>query len=140
MIRYLVDSSALWRLVRDISLARAWDQLATQGALGSCAPQRTEFRRSARSLDHYEQLSEMFRSRYPDVPVSKTVCRWIESAQYRLARSGAIGALSAVDLMVCATAAGHGLVVLHDDNDFATAARYLPDIVEHRVHLPPPEA
>lgn len=43
-------------------------------------------------------------------------------------RTGAVPFLSAVDLLICATAAQRDLVVLHDDNDFATAARCLPDL------------
>jgi predicted nucleic acid-binding protein len=46
--------------------------------------------------------------------------------------------LSAVDLLICATAAGHGLVVLHDDGDFVTAARHLPDLAERTVYNTPP--
>ena len=42
--------------------------------------------------------------------------------------------MSAVDLLICATAAHHNLMVLHDDKDFATAARYLPDLRERSVH------
>jgi predicted nucleic acid-binding protein len=60
--------------------------------------------------------------------------RWMESAQYRLLRHGAHRALSAVDLLICATAAHHDLAVLHDDNDFVTAARYLPDLRERTIH------
>jgi predicted nucleic acid-binding protein len=43
-----------------------------------------------------------------------------------------------VDLLVCATAAHHDLVVLHDDSDFATAARYLPNLRERTVRDTPP--
>jgi predicted nucleic acid-binding protein len=43
-----------------------------------------------------------------------------------------------VDLLICATAAHHELVVLRDDSDFATAARYLPDLRERTVHDAPP--
>ncbi|MGO9077742.1 MAG: PIN domain-containing protein [Streptosporangiaceae bacterium] len=60
-----------------------------------------------------------------------------ESAQYRLLRQGAHRALSAADLMICATAPQHDLVVLHDDKDFATAARYLPDVRERTIHDAP---
>jgi hypothetical protein len=42
-----------------------------------------------------------------------------------------------VDLLICACAAVRGLVILHDDNDFATAARHLPDLTERRVHSLP---
>jgi predicted nucleic acid-binding protein len=39
-----------------------------------------------------------------------------------------------VDLLICATAAQHDLVVLHDDKDFATAARCLPDVRERVIY------
>jgi hypothetical protein len=48
-------------------------------------------------------------------------------AEYRLLRHGTHRALSAVDLLICATALHHDLIVLHDGGDFVTAARHLPD-------------
>jgi predicted nucleic acid-binding protein len=134
VIRYLLDSSALWRILRDDALRAAWADVITTGAVGSCHPQRVEFRRSARTIDGYEQMSEMFAALYPDAAVPKGAWQWVESAQYRLLRNGAHRALSAVDLLICATAAQRGLVVLHDDNDFATAARYVPDLRERAIH------
>jgi predicted nucleic acid-binding protein len=105
--------------------------------VGSCHPQRVEFRRSARDTDEYEQMSDMFGSLFPDVAVPKNAWQWVESAQYRLLRNGAHRAMSAVDLVICATAAVRGLVVLHDDKDFATAARHLTDLAERRIHDTP---
>ncbi len=137
MIRYLLDSSALWRILRDAELRTAWAEVVSAGAVGSCHPQRTEFRRSARTTDEYEQMTEMFTALYPDAPVPKTAWRWMESAQYRLLRNGAHRALSAIDLLICATAAQHDILVLHDDNDFATAARYLPDLRERNIRDAP---
>ena len=139
MIRYLLDSSALWRLLRDSELRAAWVDVVSAGAVGSCHPQRVEFRRSARNIDEYEQMTEMFAALYPDAPVPKSASRWMESAQYRLLRNGAHRALSAVDLLICATAAQHDLIVFHDDNDFAMAARYLPDLRERNIHDTPKE-
>lgn len=138
VIRYLLDSSALWRILRDEALRAAWAEVVSVGAVGSCHPQRVEFRRSARTIDEYEQMSEMFAALYPDVAVPKAAWTWIESAQYRLLRRGAHRGLSAVDLLICATAAQRDLVMLHDDNDFATAARYLPDLRERTIHDVPP--
>ena len=138
MIRYLLDSSALWRILRDAALRAAWAGVIVVGAVGSCHPQRIEFRRSARTVDEYEQMSGMFDELYPDVAVPKGAWRWIESAQYRLLRNGAHRALSAVDLLICATAAHHDLVVLHDDNDFTTATQYLPDVRARIVYDTPP--
>jgi predicted nucleic acid-binding protein len=137
MIRYLLDSSALWRILRDSALRAAWAEVVSAGAIGSCHPQRIEFRRSARTIDEYEQMSGMFDALYPDAALPKGAWRWIESAQYRLLRQGAHGSLSAVDLMICATAAQHDLVVLHDDKDFATAARFIPDVRERDIYDAP---
>ena len=134
VIRYLLDSSALWRILRDAALRATWAEVVTAGAVGSCHPQRVEFRRSARTIDEYEQMSAMFAELYPDAAVPKGAWQRIESAQYRLLRHGAHRALSAVDLLICATAAQRDLVVLHDDNDFATAARHLPDLRERSIH------
>jgi predicted nucleic acid-binding protein len=133
VIRYLVDSSALWRVIRDPGLRSAWAEVIAAGAVGSCHPQRIEFRRSARNLDEYEQMAGMFDTLYPDVPVPKTAWQWVESAQYRLLRQGAHRSMSLGDLLIAVTAAHHGLVVLHDDNDFAVAARHVTDLVERRV-------
>jgi predicted nucleic acid-binding protein len=138
VIRYLIDSSALWRILRDPALRASWAETISVGVIGSCQPQRAEFRRSARDVDEYENMSEMFSSLYPDTAVPKQAWQWIESAQYRLVRTGAHRALSAVDLLVCATAALRNLVVLHDDADYRTAAKILPDLRERSVFDVPP--
>ncbi len=136
-MRYLADSSAFWRLLRDSAVRVAWADVISDHAIGSCQPQRTEFRRSARNLDEYEQMTAMFVDLYPDVAVPKAAWQWVESAQYRLLRAGAHRALSCVDLLICACAAIRGLVILHDDNDFLAAAQLLPDLAERRVRIFP---
>ena len=133
MIHFLVDSSAVWRLQRQPELTEAWNSALLSGAVGSCEPQRAEFRRSARNADEFDQMSQTFRDIYPDVPVPKSVWRWIDSAQHRLAGVGAVRALSVVDLLICGTAATKGLVVVHDDADYELAERYLPDVRGRRV-------
>lgn len=138
MIRYLIDSSALWRILRDDKVRESWSEVLTAGAVGSCDPQRVEFSRSAHGINEYEDMRDMFAALYPNVAVPKGAWRWIESAQYRLLRHGAHRALSAIDLLICATAAGHDLIVLHDDADFATAARWLPDMRDRSIFDMPP--
>ena len=133
MISFLVDSSAVWRFQRQPQLTDAWNSSLVSGAVGSCEPQRAEFRRSARNADEFDQMNQMFRDVYPDVPVPKSVWRWIDSAQHRLAGAGTVRALSVVDLLICGTAAARGLVVLHDDADYELAERYLPDVRARRV-------
>ncbi|MEU0739075.1 PIN domain-containing protein [Streptomyces sp. NPDC006134] len=137
MIRYLADSTAVWRLQRDRKLNALWSHELDDGAIGSCAAQRTEFLQSARSLDEYEHMTDMFADLHPDVAVPKGAWRWIEAAQHRLAQRGQHQSLSTVDWLVCATAAHHGLVVLHDDQDYRTAARVLTDLAERNVYAAP---
>lgn len=78
-------------------------------------------------------MNQMFGDVYPDVAVPKSIWRWLDSAQHRLAGQGAARALSIVDLLVCGTAAARGLVVLHDDADFDLADRLLPDVTARRI-------
>ncbi len=136
MIHFLVDSSAVWRLQRQPELTEAWTSSLLSGAVGSCDPQRAEFRRSARNADEFDQMNQTFRDVYPDVPVPRSVWKWIDSAQHRLAGVGAVRALSVVDLLICGTAAARGLVVLHDDADYELAERHLPDVRARRVVSP----
>ena len=124
MTRYLLDSTALWRMLRDKELHLAWRSTVEDGDVRSCYPQRTEFLRSARSLREYETFSAMFDGLYEDVTVPKSAAQWISGLQRRAAERGAHQALSVVDLQICATAAHHGFVVLHNDNDFVTASRF----------------
>ena len=133
MIYFLVDSSAVWRLQRQPELTEAWNPSLVSGAVGSCEPQRAEFRRSARNAAEFDQINQTFRFVYPDVPVPKSVWRWIDSAQHRLAAAGVVRALSVIDLLICGTAAAKGLVVLHDDADYQLAERHLPDVRARRV-------
>jgi predicted nucleic acid-binding protein len=137
MIHYLVDSSALWRILREPAIRAGWSEVVADHGIGSCHPQRAEFRRCARNVAEYEQMSMMFTELYPDVAVPKNTWQWVESAQYRLVRAGALRALSCADLLICAVAAQHGLVILHGDNDFATAAEHLTELRERPVQQIP---
>ncbi|WP_420120757.1 PIN domain-containing protein [Nakamurella sp.] len=130
---YLVDSSALWRIQRDAGIRERWRPAIEAGEVGSCAPQRIELLRSARGVTEFEQMSRDLATHYPDIPVPKSIWRWTNAAQHALARAGAIRALSLVDLLICGIAAQHGLVVLHDDRDFQTAADHLTDVRQRRV-------
>ncbi len=103
-------------------------------AIGSCYPQRAEFLYSARGAAEYDEIADMFAGLYPDMSVPKNAGRWIATVQYQMARAGHHRGASAVDLIIAATAAHHGLMVLHDDEDYATVARHAPDLTEHNIH------
>jgi predicted nucleic acid-binding protein len=131
---YLLDTSGLVRLLGDLHLQKAWYEAIDAEAIGSCYPQRTEFLYSARSAAEYDEITEMFGDLYPDVTVPKNAGRWISAVQRSMARAGEHRSASAVDLIIAATAAHHGLTVLHDDADYRTVARHAPDLTERSVH------
>ncbi|WP_406093886.1 PIN domain-containing protein [Kitasatospora purpeofusca] len=130
---YLLDTSALVRLLRDPKLQTAWYDAIDAQSIASCYPQRTEFLYSARDGREYDEIAEMFADLYPDVSVPKGAGRWIDTVQRRMALAGQHRSASAVDLMIAATAAHHGLTVLHDDADYRTVARHAPDLTEHSI-------
>ncbi|MFI7289327.1 hypothetical protein ACIBRY_22140 [Streptomyces anulatus] len=88
----------------------------------------------ARSAREYDEIVEMFTGLYPDVSVPKSAGRRAVSVQHRMARAGQHRSASTVDLVIAATAAHHGLTVLHDGLDYRTVARHAPDLGEHSVH------
>jgi predicted nucleic acid-binding protein len=131
---YLLDTSGLVRLLRDPGLQVVWYEAIDAEAIGSCYPQRTEFLYSARNASEYDEIAEMFADLYPDVSVPKNAGRWISAVQHQMSRAGEHRSASTVDLIIAATAAHHGLTVLHDDADYRTVARHAPDLTEHSVH------
>ena len=130
----LLDTSGLVRLLRDPKLQSAWYDAIDAGAIASCYVQRAEFLYSARDGREYDEIAEMFTDLYPDVPVPKNAGRWISAVQHRMARAGEHRSASAVDLVIAATAAHHGLAVLHADADYRAVARQASDLIEHNVH------
>ncbi|MFD6393957.1 PIN domain-containing protein [Nocardia sp. NPDC060259] len=130
---YLLDTSALVRLIADPILREAWYDTIEVGAVASCYPQRAEFLYSARNSSEYDEIGEMFSDLYPDRAVPRTAGRWIDSVQRQMAQHGEHRSASAVDLMIAATAAHYGLVVLHHDADFRTVAKHAPELAEHDV-------
>lgn len=134
---YLLDTSALVRLFATPDLQGAWHPVIAAEDIGSCYPQRTEFLYGARNAKDYEVISELFANIYHDVSLPKNAGRWIGGVQHRMALAGEHRSASAVDLQIACTAAYHGLIVLHDDNDFRTIARHAPDLAERNVHDAP---
>ncbi|GGT36041.1 PIN domain-containing protein [Streptomyces purpureus] len=130
---YLLDTSGLVRLLSTPALQSAWYDAIDAEAIASCYPQRAEFLYSARNSREYDEIAEMFTDLYPDVAVPKNAGRWIGSVQQRMARDGEHRSASAVDLIIAATAAHHGLTVLHDDADYRTIARHAADLSEHSI-------
>lgn len=128
MITYLIDTGAYVDLVTEPSIRRRWDAEIETGAIGICEPTRAEILYSARGPSHRDELDAELSDLFGGVAVPKDAWRWVDSAQYKLTLKGQHRSAGPIDLLVCATAVHHGLIVLHRDNDFAAVARVLPEV------------
>lgn len=133
MITYLIDTSAYVHLGIDPTAHRRLDAEIETGAVGMCEATRTEILFSAVSADDRDELDEELTAVFAPVRVPKDAWRWVETAQYKLTQKGQHRAAGVVDLLICATAVHHGLIVLHRDSDFATVARVLKEVEQQDV-------
>ncbi len=131
--RFLLDASAFWRLIQHPELADRWAAAIDAWELGLSPATRTEILYSARGPEDRDRMAEDLDAIAEHVPVPKDVFGWIDTAQYKLTLAGAHRSAGVVDLILCATAATRGLTVLHDDKDFYTVARILPDVSALRI-------
>jgi predicted nucleic acid-binding protein len=133
LIGYLLDTSGLWYLLRTPAVMAVWADHIAAGALCVCEPTRTEFLYSATGPAHRDELAEELDVLCPVAPVPKSGWRWVDNAQYKLTQKGQHRGPGPVDLLVCATAVHHGLIVLHVDNDFATVADVVPEVQQRDI-------
>ncbi|MEO3795668.1 PIN domain nuclease [Nonomuraea sp. B10E15] len=130
---YLVDTSALWHLLRNTDVLEEWADRITTQPLRICEPTRTEFLYSATGPAHRDHLEEELNTLCEFAPVPKTAWRWVENAQYKLTQKGQHRSAGPIDLLVCATAVHHGLTVLHVDDDFATVAQVVTEVDQRDI-------
>lgn len=133
MIAYLIDTSAYVHLATDPADLRRWDAEIETGAIGMCEATRAEILFSATGPGDRDAMEDDLNDLFGTVHIPKDVWRWVDRAQYKLTQTAQHRAAGVVDLVVCATAAHHGLTILHRDNDFPTVARVLDEIDQHDV-------
>ncbi|TDC78456.1 PIN domain nuclease [Micromonospora sp. KC606] len=119
---YLVDTSALVRLLRDPTLRSRWEPLVTAGLLAVCPLVELEFLYSARSAADRTRLSELIRTAFGWVPMPDRIYERAAEIQEELTARGTHRSAGAVDLLVAATAEYQSLSVLHYDRDFEQIA------------------
>lgn len=119
---YLIDTSALFRVVRDEELYQAWADPITAGVIAICPIVELEFLYSARSLaDRLEKLS-LLHDLFGWVAMSDHAWQRAAEVQQLLTDTGQHRSAGPVDLLIAATAEREGLAVLCDDHDFRTVA------------------
>jgi predicted nucleic acid-binding protein len=115
---FLIDTSALARLMRSGAEAFGWDQAAAAGLIAMCPITELEFFYSARSAEDREQQIRNMQSLFGWVPVHDRAFARAWEVQYGLTGKGQHRSAGPVDLVVAATAELHDLTLLHHDRDF----------------------
>ena len=119
MTDYLADTSA-WN--RSALAFDRWSELTLRDELVLCAPVRLELLYSARGRRDYRAFRADLRG-FRDLRVDSWVTDFAEVIQARLAGRSAHRGPTVVDLLVAATAARHGAILLHYDRHFDAIAR-----------------
>jgi len=130
-VKYLVDTSALVRIVRR-QVDPAWYDLVGRGLIAICEPVIIETLTVAAATT-YQQVETELRDTYPGVPVPDRAWDTIRAVRHELAARSAHQGLSAADYLVVATAIRLKLVVLHEDGDFETVSRAVPQLRQERI-------
>ena len=119
---FLIDTSALARLMHPGAESYGWDQAVAAGLIALCPITELEFFYSARSAKDREEAVGALREAFCLVPVHDRAYARAWEVQDELTSRGQHRAAGPVDLVVAATAELFGLTLLHHDRDFATIA------------------
>jgi len=120
--QFLIDTSALARLMRPAADTYGWDQAVAAGLIAVCPITELEFFYSARSASDRERAIGELRAAFGWVPVHDGAYARAWEVQGQLTALSQHRGAGPVDLVVAATAELFGLTLLHHDRDFATIA------------------
>ncbi|GAA3242426.1 PIN domain-containing protein [Dactylosporangium siamense] len=134
-MRYLVDTSALVRLQRN-QVAAAWDDLAERGLIAVCEPVLAEML-SIADAKTYLAVEERILALYPWAAVPDGIWSLTKAIRHELILPSAYQGVSVADLVIAATAIRLKLAVLHEDGDFETIARHVPELRQQRISADP---
>ncbi|MCD0446512.1 PIN domain nuclease [Glycomyces sp. A-F 0318] len=115
---YLIDTSALARLMRGEESEQGWDRAAAAGLIAVCPIIELEYFFSSRSWKDRQQDEQDMTALFCWVHVDERMFRRAVEVQSALTRNGHHRSAGPVDLLVAATAEFHDLTLLHRDRDF----------------------
>ena len=119
---YLVDTSALVRILRDPWLRARWEPQITSGRVATCPIVELEVLHTARSAADRRELNGLLRQAFSWVPMPDTAFDRATEVQELMTERGTHRSAGAVDLLVAAAGEVHRLTLLHYDRDFETVA------------------
>jgi predicted nucleic acid-binding protein len=116
--RFLVDTSALVRLLRHRDVRSRWQPQITAGVMGICSITGLEFLYSARSKAEREEWLELLNITFAWAAVPERVFLRAAEVQAVMTTHGTHRSAGVTDLLVAATAELSGLALIHYDHDF----------------------
>jgi predicted nucleic acid-binding protein len=122
-VRFLADTSALVRILRDETVRARWEPQITAGTVAVCPIVELEVLYTARSTANRDELLELLRNAFGWVLMPDRVFDRASHVQATLTELGAHRSAGAVDLLIAATAELHGLTLVHYDRDFDQIGR-----------------
>ena len=117
-VRYLLDTSALVRLLRDPTVRARWEQQITAGLVAVCPIVEIELQYTARSAADRDELIALIAAAFAWVPMPEQDFTHADEVQSAHTLRGQHRSAGAVDLLVAATAERHELTLVHYDGDF----------------------
>jgi predicted nucleic acid-binding protein len=122
-VRFLADTSALVRILRDETVRARWEPQITAGTVAVCPIIELEMLYTARSKANRDELLELLRGAFGWVLMPDRVFDRASQVQAALTDLGAHRSAGAVDLLIAATAELHSLTLVHYDRDFDQIVR-----------------
>jgi predicted nucleic acid-binding protein len=120
--QFLIDTSALARMLRGDAEQYGWDEAAAAGLIATCPITELEFFYSARSAADRSRAADNLRMLFGWVPIHDRAFDRALEVQQALTERGQHRSAGAVDLVMAATAELQGLTLLHRDHDFECIA------------------
>ena len=121
--RFLLDTSALVRLLRDQAARSRWEQQITAGLVAICQLVELELLYTARSAKHRPELQDLLTAAFARVPMPDRVFARAAEVQEALTQHGHHRSTGAVDLLVAAAAELNSLTLVHYDRDLDQVTR-----------------
>ena len=134
-MKYLVDTSALVRIQRH-QCSSLWDEAVERGVVAVCEPALAETMKIAEAKQYARTEDRILRT-YPWAGVPDNIWDLVAVIRRELVESSACQGLSVADLVIAATTVRLKLTVLHEDADFETIARFVPQVRERRLSADP---
>jgi predicted nucleic acid-binding protein len=127
---YLLDKSALARVVRQATVQAALERLDDIGVLATSAVVDLEVGYSARNLAEFDSIAADRAALYQELPLTRAVTDRARAVQRELVRLGQHRGPGVSDLLIAATAEIYSAVVVHYDRDFDAIAAVTGQPVE----------